>query len=56
MIRGSNKRLNDFINREKIDCTVLLSEWDEICKESSVRKQDGLPQSYEEIRMYTIAL
>lgn len=28
MIRGINKRLNDFLNREKIDCTVLLSEWD----------------------------
>lgn len=56
MIKEDNKRLEAFLEREKIDCTVLLSEWDEICTDSVSKREDGIPQSSEEHRMYSIAL
>jgi hypothetical protein len=52
---GIDHRLRNFFDKEKIDCSVLLSEWDELATEISTKKIRG-QHTGEELKMFTISL
>lgn len=56
MEESTSVRLNAFLEKEKIDCSVLLSEWDEICADSANKIKGGAKQTAEEMLMFTIAI
>jgi len=41
----ADSRLSEFIKRERIDTSALLAEWDDVCRESMAKREDGVAQS-----------
>jgi hypothetical protein len=44
---GIDARLNSFFEKERIDCSVLLSEWEELCTGISERNLEDSKQNSE---------
>jgi hypothetical protein len=56
MATNTSQRLTIFLEKEKIDCSVLLSEWDDICAEGIPKLERGGQLSAEELKMLVIAV
>ena len=41
MTTNTHQRLNQFLEKEKIDCSVLLSQWDEVVAEGVPKLERG---------------
>ena len=56
MLKGAEERMKNFIEQEKLDCSVLLSEWEEIAHEARIDIENDNPLNPQRQRVLTLAL
>ena len=55
LMDNRDERIKDFIRKEKIDCEILMGEWENVTKEMNNRMQTN-PLTIEEQKILTISL